>query len=129
MTLYITKDYYFNIFKGKEIVRTVDIEKNLKLAQEKIDSITFNRIRKIGFDNLTDFQKEKISEAICLQAEYIYKNGYNNEENSDIASYSVLDISVSVNNTQKNTIAYKNNTSERAYDLIHQTGLDSRING
>lgn len=128
MTLYITKDYYSIIFNGKEIPEE-NIEKNLKLAQEKIDSITFNRIRRIGFENLTDFQKEKISEAICLQAEYIYKNGYNNEENSDITSYSVLDISVSVNDKKKNTIAYKNNTSERAYDLIHQTGLDSRING
>ena len=128
MTLYITKDYYSTIFNGKEIPEE-NIEKNLKLAQEKIDSITFNRIRRIGFENLTDFQKEKISEAICLQAEYIYKNGYNNEENSDITSYSVLDISVSVNDKKKNTIAYKNNIRERAYDLIHQTGLDCRING
>ena len=129
MTLYITKDYYSNIFKGKEMVRTVDIEKNLKLAQEKIDSITFNRIVRIGFNNLTNFQKEKVSEAICSQAEYIFKNGYNNDENSDITSYNVLDISVSVNDNKKNTLAYKNKMSERAYDLIHQTGLDSRING
>ena len=100
----------------------------MKLAQEKIDSITFNRIVAIGFDNLTEFQKEKIKEAICYQAEYIYENGYNNENNREISSYSVLDISVSKDNSNSNkTIAQKENMSEIAYDYIHKTGLDGRI--
>lgn len=127
MTLYVDKECYSNIFKGKTIPDE-DIEKYLELAQEKIDSITYNRIVAIGFDNLTEFQKEKISKAICYQAEYIFKNGYNDEDNRDISSYSVLDISVSVDNSNSNkTKAQKLNMSEIAYDLVQKTGLDGKI--
>lgn len=121
MTLYANEEYYFDTFEGNKIPDD-DVKKYLELAQEKIDSITFNRIVKIGFDNLTDFQKEKIQRAICYQAEYILENGL---ETSNIASYSVLDINVSVGN--KNTSASINHMSEIAYDLIHKTGLDCRL--
>lgn len=122
MTLYITKEYYADTFGGTKIPAD-DIEKYLELAQEKIDSMTFNRIVKIGFDKLTDFQKEKISKAICYQAEYIFENGYNNEVNGNISSYSVLDISVSLQSKAK---AEAENMSEVAYDLINKTGLACR---
>lgn len=127
MTLYVNEKYYSNEFMGVKLPND-EIEKYLKLAQEKIDSITFNRIVAIGFDNLTDFQKEKIKEAICYQAEYIFENGYNNENNRDISSYSVLDISVSKDNSGSNkTLAERNNMSEMAYDYINKTGLDSKL--
>lgn len=127
MTLYVDKEYYLNIFKGN-IIPDKDIEKYLELSQEKIDSITFNRIVAIGFNNLTEFQREKISKAICYQADYIFQNGYNDENNRNISSYSVLDISVSVDNSNDNkTIAQKLNMSEIAYDLVHKTGLDGKI--
>lgn len=128
MTLYVNKEYYKDTFKGT-LLSDDEIEKYLELAQEKIDDITFNRIVKIGFDNLTDFQKEKISKAICYQAEHIFKNGFNNEDNSDVSSYSVLDISVNVKDkdTIEKTKAEKENISEVAYSLIHKTGLDCRL--
>lgn len=127
MTLYVNKEYYSNTFGGKNIPDE-EIEKYLELAQEKIDSITYNRIVAIGFDNLSEFQKEKISKAICYQAEYIFQNGYNDENNRDVSSYSVLDISVSIDNSSNNkTIAQKLNMSEIAYDLVHKTGLDGKI--
>ena len=125
MNLYVNVEYYFNTFNGTKLPDD-DIKKYLELAQEKIDSMTFNRIVAIGFDKLTDFQKEKISKAICYQAEYIFENGFNNEDNRDISSYSVLDISVNVNNAEK-TKAQENGMSEIAYDLIHKTGLDSGL--
>lgn len=127
MTLYVSEKYYSDEFNGVKLPDD-ETEKYLKLAQEKIDSITFNRIVAIGFDNLTEFQKEKIKEAICYQAEYIFENGYNNENNRDISSYSVLDISVSKDNSNSNkTIAQKENMSEIAYDYIHDTGLDGKL--
>ncbi len=127
MTLYVNEKYYSDEFGGEKLPDD-NIEKYLKLAQEKIDSITFNRIVVIGFSNLTEFQKEKVKEAICYQAEYIYENGYNNENNRDISSYSVLDISVSKDSSSGNkTIAQRNNISEIAYDYIHKTGLDVKI--
>ncbi|CCX36430.1 putative uncharacterized protein [Clostridium sp. CAG:1000] len=127
MTLYFDKKYYSDEFKGNKVPIN-EIEKYLRLAQEKIDSITFNRIVAIGFNNLTKFQQEKIKDAICYQAEYIYVNGYNNEDNRDVSSYSVLDISVSVDNSNSNkTIAQRKNMSEMAYDYVHKTGLDSEL--
>ena len=127
MTLYVNKEYYSNTFGGKNIPDE-EIEKYLELAQEKIDSITYNRIVAIGFDNLSEFQKEKISKAICYQAEYIFQNGYNDDNNRHVSSYSVLDISVSIDNSSNNkTIAQKLNMSEIAYDLVHKTGLDGKI--
>ena len=127
MTLYVSEEYYSNEFDGN-LIPDDEIEKYLKLAQEKIDSITYNRIVAMGFNNLTNFQQEKIRDAICYQAEYIYTNGYNNEDNRDVSSYSVLDISVSIDNSNSNkTIAQKENMSETAYDYVHKTGLDSRL--
>lgn len=132
MSFYVSSEYYIETFQGK--IPKEDIEKYLEQAQQKIDSITFNRIVAIGFDNLTEFQKDRISKAICYQADYVYVNGYNNEENSDISSYSVLDISVNVqtkDNTSK-TEAEKKCMSEIAYDYVKQTGLNSlnwRFNG
>ncbi|MDE6284175.1 MAG: hypothetical protein K2M17_00295 [Bacilli bacterium] len=128
MTLYADENYYLTDFEGKKIPKE-DVEKKLKLAQEKIDSITYNRIVKMGFENLTEFQKEKVKKAICYQAEYIFTNGYNNENNSNVTSYGVLDISISVKekDIKEKTIAEKKNMSEIAYDLIHKTGLDSPI--
>ncbi len=127
MTLYVDKKYYSDEFKGNKVPIN-EIEKYLRLAQEKIDSITFNRIVAIGFNNLTKFQQEKIKDAICYQAEYVYVNGYNNEDNRDVSSYSVLDISISVDNSNSNkTIAQGKNMSEMAYDYVHKTGLDSKL--
>ncbi len=126
MTLYVSKEYYQETFKGT--ITGEEIEKYLKLAQNKIDRITFNRIVGKGFDNLTKFQQEKIRESICYQADYIKENGYNNEDNSDISSYSVLDISVNVQTKDNNskTQAELECMSELAYDAIVQTGLTQR---
>lgn len=127
MTLYVDAAYYRNTYHGTLIPYENVIESKLKEAQEKIDSITYNRIVGIGFDNLTEFQKEKIKEAICLQADYLYEHGYNDENDADILSYNVLDISVNVDRSGKETLAKKAHMSERAYDLIKQTGLSCGV--
>lgn len=117
MSQYVDIDYYLNTFKGNTIPEN-DLDKSLLKASEKIDELTFNRIVKIGFDNLTDFQKEKIQRAICLHADYIYENG---TEMGQISSFSVLDINVSVDN--KNSIEAKYGTNKEVYNLLKQTGL------
>ena len=122
MSQYVTSEYYSSEFKGTSIPSD-SIDRYLKLASEKIDSITFNRIVRIGFNNLTVFQQEKIKEAVCYQAEYIFTNGFNDEEKEDISSYSVLDISVNVKSNEAKTKAEKESMSEVAYDLINKTGL------
>lgn len=125
MSQYVASEYYTSIFKGKSLPKD-EIERYLQEASEKIDSITFNRIVAKGFNNLTDFQKEKVQRAVCYQAEYIFENGYNDEDNQDIASYSVLDISVNIKTDSKKTQAEKECMSEMAYDLINKTGLATK---
>ena len=125
MNQYADSDYYFNEFYGSKLT-TENVDKYLQEASEKIDSITFNRIVGIGFDNLTDFQKEKIQMAVCYQAEYILENGFNDENKADVASYSVLDISVSVDSNKAKTKAEKLYMSESAYDLVNKTGLATK---
>ena len=125
MTLYVSVTYYTETYHGA--IPNDKVESMLKEAQEKIDSITYNRIVGIGFDNLTEFQKEKVRDAICTQADYMYEHGYNDENDADISSYSVLDISVNVDRNNKETSAKKAHMSERAYDLIKQTGLSCGV--
>lgn len=121
MSQYVTSEYYQSSFKGNTIPEG-ELEKYLRLASEKIDTLTFNRIVYLGFDNLTEFQKDHIKDAICYQAEYIYENGVNA---SNLKSYSVLDISVSVD--EKKTVAGRYGASEVAYDLLEKTGLMCRV--
>ena len=120
MSQYVSADYYKSSFKGTAIPDN-ELEKYLNLASEKIDTLTFNRIVYLGFDNLTEFQKTHIMNAICYQADYTYENGL---EPSNLTSYSVLDISVSVDN--KNSISAKYGASAVAYDLLEKTGLMCR---
>lgn len=122
MNQYVTEAYYSNNFKGETIPD--EVEKYLMLAQEKIDEVTHNRIVYIGFDNLTDFQKECISKAICYQAEYYYANGMGSL--SSVSSYSVLDISINVDTTSK-TEAQKKEMDEMAYINVKKSGLMSGL--
>ena len=122
MSQYVDSEYYLNTFKGTTIPAD-DLDKYLQTASEKIDDLTFNRIVAIGFDNLTDFQKEKIQRAICLCADYIYENG---TEIGQISSFSVLDINISVNN--KNSLESKYGVNRDIYNLVKQTGLACGVN-
>lgn len=128
MNQYANEEYYFDTFLGTSIPAE-ELDKYLKLASEKIDDVTFNRIVKIGFGNLTEFQKTKIQDAVCYQAEYIMLNGYNDEDKEDVASYSVLDISITKKDSSEaeKTEAEKNYMSEVAYNLIKKTGLTCKV--
>lgn len=94
-----------------------------------IDRLTFNRITDKGFDNLTAFQKERITKAAQLQSAYYIQNGIDTNTSEDnIASISVEDFSVSYNANSIDT-SYANKpykTSSAAYNLLVQTGLCCR---
>ena len=121
MSQYVDSNYYYNVYHGDN---DEEIDKYLKMASEKIDEVTLNRIVGIGFNNLTDFQKEKVKEAVCAQADYIYENGYDNDE-GDVSSYSVLDITVNEKDNSDSE-SHKRNMSSYAYSQIKKTGLTCR---
>ena len=117
--MYATSDYYATEYGGE--IPADSIVRYLLLASEKIDTATFNRIVKIGFDNLTPFQQEKIQLAACLTADYIHENG---AEPMAVQSYSVLDISVSVGTE---TEAARMGMPKMALELLQKTGLCCRV--
>lgn len=122
MSQYVDSEYYSSTFKGTKIPAK-ELDSYLLKASEKIDELTFNRIVKIGFNNLTEFQKGKIQRAVCFHADYIYEFG---TEMGQISSFSVLDISVNVEN--KNSTEAKYGTNNDTYNLLKQTGLTCRVN-
>lgn len=124
--MYVDIDYYIANRKSSELDAecTKDIRELLDLAEMKVDEVTFNRIRGIGFDNLTEFQKDKVRKAVCVQADYIQEYGGYTDGEPQIESYSVLDISVSVSGKQ--TAAERAGMATLAYKLLEQTGLMRR---
>lgn len=119
--MYADVNFYLESFPQGTQEASCEIEASLALAEMKIDEVTFNRIRGRGFENLTEFQQEKIKLATCYQADYIHENGY---DGAEIQSYSVLDISVTVKDSGKTY--EKRGLCPVAYALLQQTGLTGR---
>lgn len=91
----------------------------LELASSKIDELTFNRINRIGLDNLTDFQKQLVEKATMFQAQYYEENGI---ESGVMSGFSVSGLSMSFSS---NTAPA--GVSQVAYLLLKQTGLMNRV--
>ena len=58
---YVDYEYYKDAFKGSldEEIAT----KLLEEASDQVDRLTYGRIRRKGFDNLTEYQQEMIKKA------------------------------------------------------------------
>ena len=84
--MYLTPDEY----KGE--IPEKSLETALRNACRAVDSLTFNRIVKTGFDNLTDFQKEIVKEAVQLHADFAYNNAELFE--SPLNPYSISGVSM-----------------------------------
>lgn len=102
------------------ICDTDNAEKYLRLAHNKIDELTFNRIKGIGFENLTDFQQECIKNAVCEQAEFYVENG---TEGSTIKNYSLAGVSVTMSDEKEHD---RMGVSATVYNYLKMTGLMSR---
>ncbi len=89
--MYADLEYYKNTYKGN--LDDADAEKALQKASRHIDTLTYNRIVSIGFDNLTDFQKGIIKECACLMADWETDNA--DFINSMLSSYSLNGASMS----------------------------------
>lgn len=116
---YVNSSYYKEEFKG-EILNDDTLENRLERASDQIDVLTYNRINKIEFKNLSSFQQDKIKKAVCLQAEFIEQ--YGEFINIPLSGYSVGSTSVSFNGSIVNGIT----TTQEVINYISQTGLNSR---
>ena len=106
---------------GGEKLTEENAEIYLGLAYYDIDSLTFNRIKKYGFENLTEFQQSVIKKSIVLQADFRLEN--ENWLNSALSQYSIN--GVSVNYTKSNTVTIRNGVfvPNTVLSILKQSGL------
>lgn len=93
----------------------------LTIASRHIDTLTFNRIRSIGFEQLTEFQRKIIQEVVCLQADFEY-------ENRDIfelilSGYSINGVSMQFGNSWNVDVHKGIPIRKDVYQYLMQTGL------
>lgn len=119
---YATKEQFYNMFPKSDIPES-EIQNNLKAASVDIDSLTFNRISKCGFDNLTEFQKEKVSRGVCRHTQFRFDNAELTD--SVISSYSLNGASVTIDTGK--IVNYNGViTSAYVYSELSQSGLCCR---
>lgn len=111
---------YLNSGEYKGSIPQEELEERLRSACRDIDSLTFNRIVKAGFENLTKFQQGLIREAVQLHAEFVYDNA--ELLDSPLASYAINGVSMSFDKS-KIVAAQGVTTSSQVYGLLMQTGL------
>ncbi|MTB64084.1 hypothetical protein GGG87_03585 [Streptococcus sp. zg-86] len=120
--MYANATYYTTEYLGT--YQGDDLKKRLAQVADKVDSLTFNRIKGVGFENLTPFQQSVIQKVCCQLLDF-------EVENADllataVSSYSINGVSMqfgdSWNVVTMNGIAMNRST----YELLRQTGLTGR---
>ncbi len=114
--MYVDETYYAD-FSGQ-----IEEKLNSKLerASDQIDALTFNRIVGIGFDNLTEFQKDKVKKAVCLHANFM--DQYGEYIDMPLSGFSAGSTSVSFNANKVNGVT----TTQEVLNYLKQTGLTCR---
>lgn len=112
--MYLNPDEYIGDIPSEQL------EKQLSDACRTVDSLTFNRIVKLGFENLTEFQQGIIRDAVAKQADFTYDNA--ELLDSPLSSYSISGVSMSFDTSKVLNIGGVTTTRE-VYGLLMQTGL------
>ncbi|MBU5439494.1 hypothetical protein KQI42_15875 [Tissierella sp. MSJ-40] len=117
---YVDYEYYKNEYKGNLDEDTAT--KLLEESSDQVDRLTYGRIRRKGFSNLTEYQQEMIKKAVCYQADFI--SNYGEYLNIPIDGYSAGGISLSF--SKDNQGAGGVIADKKTLDYLSQTGLTVR---
>jgi len=120
---YADTDYYTNTYGGTIAAET--IKPYLEKASNDIDILTYSRINAIGWDQLTEFQQEKICTAICEQAEFRYNNSDIFE--SPFNSYSINGVSMTFGNAAYYDVYSGIPMANSTFGLLRLTGLPTQM--
>jgi hypothetical protein len=112
--MYLNPDEY----TGK--IPADELEERLKRACQDIDTLTYNKIVKAGFENLTQFQQNIIKDAVERHADFCYENA--EMLDSMLSGYSINGVSMSFDKSKIVTVSGVT-TSSSMYGLLMQTGL------
>ncbi len=118
---YVDYEYYAKTFGGT-ILDEITAKKLLEEASDQVDRLTYGRIRKRGFENLTEYQKEMIEKAVCHQVDFLAN--YGEYLSSPLGGFSIGDVSLSFDKSNQGAggiIADK-----KTLDYLAQTSLTVR---
>ena len=97
----------------------------LKTASQHIDTLTFNRIVGMGFDNLTPFQQSVIREVCCQMADFMIENKDLIE--TTVSSYSINGVSMAFGDNWNVVTSQGIALSRSTFELLKQSGLTRRV--
>ncbi len=123
MSMYVDKYYYLNTYNGV-IISEDNIKDKLKEASLHIDSLTYNRIVKKGFNNLTCFQQNIIKEVVCKLADFECEN--EDLIKTVLTNYSINGVSMGFGQSWNVEVQNGIAVPKDIYYLLCQTGLTCR---
>ena len=121
--MYASVEYYKTTYRGN--LEDENIDKALQQASRHIDTLTYNRIVGIGFDNLTEYQQGIIKECECLMADWETENA--DYINSMLSSYSLNGASMSFTGNSASAVVTNGVAVSRdIYSHLQKCGLCTR---
>lgn len=122
--MYADIEFYKNTYKGT--LDDADIDKALQQAGRHIDTLTYNRIVAIGFENLTEYQQGIIKECECLMADWETDNA--DYINSMLSSYSLNGASMSFSGNSASAVVMNGVAVSRdIYSHLQKSGMCCRV--
>ncbi len=122
--MYADKEYYTETYGGS-LIGEEELTCQLNKASRQIDTLTFCRIREIGFERLTGFQQDQIQYVTCLLADFIYEN--RDELESMLSSYGINGVSMTFSNGVNVTKVQGVVLRTDIYAELEKTGLCCRM--
>lgn len=122
--MYAGKEYYTDTYGGS-LIGEEELTRQLNKASRQIDTLTFCRIREIGFERLTAFQQDQIQYVTCLLADFIYEN--RDELESMLSSYGINSVSMTFSNGVNVTKVQGVMIRTDIYAELEKTGLCCRM--
>lgn len=122
--IYLSGDEYSITYGGK--IPDADVGRYLAEASRQIDVLTFGRIPKIGWDNLTENQQNLIKQAAAAQADMLYE--YADIFQTPLSGYSINGVSMSFGQSTGNLDYVSGVPVMRGtYETLKLTGLCCRM--
>lgn len=121
--IYADEAFYKGEYLGTH--NSENLNRILKTASQHIDTLTFNRIVGMGFDNLTPFQQSVIREVCCQMADFVIENKDLIE--TTLSSYSINGVSMSFGDNWNVVTTQGIALSRSTFELLKQSGLTRRV--
>ena len=121
--IYADEAFYKNEYLGTHT--SEQLNRILKTASQHIDTLTFNRIVGMGFDNLTPFQQSVVREVCCQMADFMIENKDLIE--TTLSSYSINGVSMAFGDNWNVVTSQGIALSRSTFELLKQSGLTRRV--